>query len=104
MSRAIPVDLPIIEFICVNSPFGRSLEWRGHLGALVPLGPVPAPRVSRSQDVRDPRSCRGMFRVQGLSGGGRLVGSPVPVGLGCALTVVRGSWFDKLTTSEGSSP
>ena len=86
MSRAIPVDLPVIEFICVISPFGRTLGRRGHLGAHVPLGPVPAPRVSRSQDMRDPRSSRGNgLRVQVLSGGGGHVGPPVPLGPGFAL-------------------
>ena len=86
MSRAIPVDLPVIEFICVISPFGRTLGWRGHLGAHVPLGPVPAPRVLRSQDMRDPRSSRGNgLRVQVLSGGGGHMGPPVPVGPGFAL-------------------
>ena len=70
MSRAIPVDLPIIEFICVFSPFGRSLGLRGHLGSLVPLGPVPAPRVGGV------KIC-GIFWIQALPALGPH-GSPYP--------------------------
>ncbi len=74
MSRAIPVDLPIIEFICCFSPFGRSLVLRGHCWAPLCLrGRFPLPACAESR-------CAGLFWVQVRSGGGATAGRPCAVG------------------------